>query len=92
MIRMQRLGHVTAVSTLLETVDLPEPEPCLLGACVLMMGRVILKWLRSVNFCQSLFPIVFWCFFFLGRLLLGKLPVFFDFSFSQMLMTKLVLF
>ena len=31
-------------------------------------------------------------FFFLGRLLLGKLPVFFDFSFSQMLVTKLVLF
>lgn len=78
MIRMQRLGHVTAVSTLLGTVGLPEPEPCLLGACLLMMGRVILKWLRSVNFCQSLFPIVFWCFF-LRKTLAGKASSFFSF-------------
>lgn len=30
-----------------------------------------LKWLQSVNFCQSLFPIVFWCFF-LRKTLAGK--------------------
>lgn len=76
MIRTQRLGHVTAVSTLLGTVGLPEPEPCPLGACLLMMGRVILKWLRSVNFCQSLFPIVFWCFF-LRKTFAGKASSFF---------------
>lgn len=37
------LGHVTAVSTLLGTVGLPESEPCLVEACLIIMDHVILK-------------------------------------------------
>lgn len=62
LVRMQVSGHVTAVSTLLRTEGLPESEPCVLGARLLIVDHVILKVVTIKWFSvKVLFPI--WVFF-----------------------------
>lgn len=91
LVRMQVLGHVTAVSTLLRTVGLPESEPCMLGARLIITDGPCdsESGYNKVVFCQSIVSHL--GVFSLGKTLTGKTSNSLV-LFSQMLMTNLFYF